>query len=242
MELGLLSVLLIGFGLGIKHAVEPDHIIAVTTIASKSKNLWQSSLTGLFWGIGHTMTILAVGLVLIIFKNQIPPIWAMSLEFCVGIMLVYLGIATLLAYKHKKVHFHGHEHESKQHKHFHSHKEDRGYSHNHAHHNSHSASFVKSFIIGSIHGLAGSAAVVVLTMSTVKSVYEGTIYIIVFGLGTVFGMLFFTTIVGIPFVFSSGRPSSNFLAPLAGTISTIYGFYFMYNLGVTERLFKLWWQ
>lgn len=238
MEQSLLSILMIGFILGIKHGIEPDHIIAVSTIASHSKKLWRSSLAGLFWGIGHTATLLVAGFVLILFKNEIPKIWAMSLEFTVGIMLVYLGIAAILPYKKKKIHVHKHEHDGDQHKHFHSHQQST--EHNHEHKN---ILYFKSLFVGLVHGLAGSAAMAVLTMSTVKSVGEGILYILIFGAGTVSGMLIFTTIIGIPFVINAQKIRINkTLARVAGAVSTIYGFYYMYNLGVTEGLFRLWFQ
>ena len=91
MEVTLFSVLALGFILGIKHAIEPDHVIAVSTIASKSKKLWHASLAGVYWGIGHTATLFIIGIILIFMKNDIPEKWSMSLEFLVGIMLVYLG-------------------------------------------------------------------------------------------------------------------------------------------------------
>ncbi|SIQ94204.1 hypothetical protein SAMN05878482_102596 [Peribacillus simplex] len=95
MEMSLLFVLAIGFALGIKPAPEPDHIIAVSTIASQSKKIWKSSLAGVFWGIRHPLTLLVFGVILILLENEIPEAWAMSLEFLVGIMLVYLGITTI---------------------------------------------------------------------------------------------------------------------------------------------------
>lgn len=99
MEVSLLLVLGIGFLLGTKHALEPDHIIAVSTIASQSKKIWKSSLAGVFWGIGHTLTLLVFDIVLILMKDEIPEAWAMSLEFVVGIMLVYLGMTTIFSWK-----------------------------------------------------------------------------------------------------------------------------------------------
>lgn len=168
MEISLLSTLAFGFILGIKHAIEPDHVIAVSTIASGSKKLWRSSLAGVFWGIGHTATLFIVGLVLIL---------------------------------------------------------------------------MKSMLVGLVHGLAGSAAMTLLTMSTVKSVWEGAVYILVFGVGTVVGMLLFTTVIGIPFVISAKKIKINkALTQITGVISTAFGFYYMYNLGITEELFKLWIQ
>ncbi|WP_391117775.1 sulfite exporter TauE/SafE family protein [Psychrobacillus sp. L3] len=218
MDVTLFSILSIGFLLGIKHAIEPDHVIAVSTIASKSKKLWQSTLAGVFWGIGHTATLLVVGLILIVMKNEISDRMSMSLEFVVGIMLVYLGIMNIINFRKKKQHTHPHMEQS-----------------------SNKMSYLKSTTIGLVHGLAGSAAMVLLTMTIVNSVWEAAVYILVFGAGTILGMLFFTTLLGIPFVFSSKKYNVNrILALSAGGISLVFGIYYMYNLGVTEGLFSLW--
>jgi sulfite exporter TauE/SafE len=97
--------------------------------------------------------------------------------------------------------------------------------------------------MGFIHGLAGSAAMILLTMSTVSSIWEGVLYIMIFGAGTIIGMLCFTTIIGIPFILSTKNINLNTgFARLTGLISAVFGFYYMYNLGVTEGLFKLWIQ
>ncbi|MED4203933.1 sulfite exporter TauE/SafE family protein [Neobacillus mesonae] len=219
MEITLLSILALGFILGLKHAIEPDHVIAVTTIASQSKKLWNASLAGVFWGIGHTATLFIIGIILILIKNDISDKWSMSLEFLVGIMLVYLGIVSILSFR-KSGREEGHTHT------------DKSYI---------KGSYMKSVVIGLIHGLAGSAAMVLLTMSTVDSVWEGALYILIFGLGTITGMLTFTTIIGLPFVLSTKRKKINrSLTLTAGIVSTVFGVYYMYNLGVTEGLFALW--
>jgi ABC-type nickel/cobalt efflux system permease component RcnA len=237
-EAGLLSILGLGLILGIKHAIEPDHVIAVSTIASQSKKLWKSSLAGVFWGIGHTATLFIVGMFFILMKGEIPEKWAMSLEFLVGIMLIYFGITAIKSFGN--IHVHTHDHDEDLHKHVHSHNHHGTHNHVHKHKE---ASYVKSMWMGLIHGLAGSAAMVLLTMTTVNSVWEGALYILVFGAGTVLGMLFFTTIIGIPFVLSSKKLSINkALTQITGFISTAYGVYYMYNLGITEGLFKLWLQ
>ncbi len=236
MEVTFLSVLALGFILGIRHAIEPDHVIAVSTIASQSKKLWHASLAGVFWGIGHTVTLFIVGIIIIIMKGEIPEKWAMSLEFLVGIMLVYLGIKTIIAFKN--IHIHRHTHDGEDHKHVHTHTNSGSHEHKHQHRN---AKYLNSLLIGLVHGLAGSGAMVLLTMSTVKSVGEAAVYIIIFGGGTILGMLFFTTIIGIPFVLSKKRTSiSGSLGILTGVISTIFGVYYMYNIGVHEGLFHLW--
>ncbi|MED3983023.1 sulfite exporter TauE/SafE family protein [Peribacillus simplex] len=212
MEMSLLLVLAIGFVLGIKHALEPDHIIAVSTIASQSKKIWKSSLAGVFWGIGHTLTLLVFGVILILLKNEIPEAWAMSLEFLVGIMLVYLGITTIFSWKQTE----RHDHTGR-------------------------ATYLKSMLVGIVHGLAGSAAMVLLTISTIDEAWQGAIYIIIFGVGTCIGMLLFTTILSIPFVTSSSSKKVNrLLIRLTGVISTVFGIYYMYNLGINEELFSVW--
>jgi sulfite exporter TauE/SafE len=219
MEATLLSVLALGFILGIKHAIEPDHVIAVSTIASQSKKLWNASLAGVFWGIGHTATLFIIGIILILLKGEIPEKWAMSLEFLVGIMLVYLGIKSIFSFKNIHIHHHQHDHK-------HQHKK---------------TTYLQSMLIGLVHGLAGSGAMVLLTMSTVKSIGEAAIYILIFGAGTVIGMLFFTTIIGIPFVLSKkSKTISRPLGIVTGVISTVFGVYYMYNLGVNDGLFNLW--
>jgi ABC-type nickel/cobalt efflux system permease component RcnA len=216
----LLSILLLGFLLGIKHAIEPDHVIAVSTIASESKNLKRSIFAGVYWGIGHTATLFIVGMFLIVAKNTITDTVALSLEFIVGIMLVSLGLNSIVAFlKHR--HHHPHTDGSQT-------IEKKVRTH------------YKSFFIGLIHGLAGSAAMVLLTMSTVSTAWQGALYILIFSCGTVVGMLSFSTVIGIPFVLTSGKQLNRYLNHLAGIISILFGIYYMYNLGVNEGLFNLW--
>ncbi|WP_139492026.1 LysE family transporter [Brevibacillus dissolubilis] len=238
MEESLLAVLSVGFVLGIKHAIEPDHMIAVSTIAGHSKNLWRSSLTGVFWGIGHTATLFIVGLLLIMMKGEIPEKWAMSLEFTVGIMLVYLGVTNLFAFGRKKMQWLAHEHDGHEHHHIQPDPSDHQDIHTKT-----KSSYLKSVLIGFVHGLAGSAAMVLWTMSTVASVWEGGLYILIFGAGTILGMLLFTTLLGIPFVLTANRLQFNRrLTQATGLVSVVFGVYYMYNLGITEGLFSLWMQ
>lgn len=210
----LVSILLIGFLLGIKHAIEPDHIIAISTIVGESKDIKRSIFAGVYWGIGHTATLFIVGMMLIVAKNTITHTVAMSLEFIVGIMLVTLGLNSLFSHFKHRSHL------------------VKGDKKNRSH--------VKSFFIGLVHGLAGSAAMVLLTMSTVSTAWEGALYILIFGIGTVAGMLSFSTVIGIPFVLTSGKQVNRRLNHFTGIISVLFGLYYMYNLGVNEGLFTLW--
>jgi cytochrome c biogenesis protein CcdA len=226
-KVDLLSILTLGLVLGIKHAMEPDHVIAVSTIVCQSKKIWRSSLAGIFWGIGHTLTLLLFGMTLILIKKEISEEWSMSLEFFVGIILVYFGISAILSLK--KTH---------EHSHFQHHLDTDNPIHTYK-----GIPYVKSLFIGIIHGLAGSTAMVLLTMSTVKNAWQGFLYILFFGAGTVLGMLCFTTLIGIPFTLSARKIRiQKALIQITGLISIVFGIHYMYNLGVTEGLFKLWIQ
>jgi len=203
MSGSFLSILALGFILGIKHATEPDHIIAVSTIASRTKKLSRSSMTGIFWGLGHSATLLVVGMIVIGLKQQISEQTAAFLEFFVGIMLVYLGVNGVRLSRKQKVHEHGGT------KHFHA----------------------KSFAIGSIHGLAGSAAMVLLTLTRVNTTMEAFQFILIFGVGTIAGMLLFTTALGLPFIWTASRHSlQSSVAVMASALSMLYGLYYMYSI------------
>ncbi|MEV5116486.1 urease accessory protein UreH [Peribacillus frigoritolerans] len=207
--MSLVSILTLGFLLGIKHSLEPDHVIAVATTAGNTKKLSRSTLTGVYWGIGHTSTLFLIGVLFIWMKGET---LSMTLEFGVGIMLVMLGARSLFKarpdIKNEKDRF---------------------------------RPYLVSALIGFVHGLAGSAAMVILTMSTVTGIGEGSIYIIIFGTGTIIGMLCFTTILGIPFALNGKDIVLNrIFIKMAGAISFAFGLYYIYKLGVTEGLFALW--
>ncbi|PEJ28327.1 urease accessory protein UreH [Peribacillus butanolivorans] len=207
----LLGVLGIGFLLGLKHALEPDHIIAVSTIAGKQKSLIHSSFLGVFWGIGHNLTLLGVFLILALTKGSIPQKWGMAFEMGVGVMLIYLGILSFLTLKKKN-----RRKESKENKQL----------------------FLKSMFIGQIHGLAGSAAMTLLVVSAVDSIKSAILYIGIFGAGTILGMLVFTCVVSLPFVFSGKMQRMNrILTGTASVISICYGIYYIYLMGYQEGLF-----
>lgn len=210
------SIFSLAPALGMKHATEPDHVIAVSTVASRSKRVGSATLAGVFWGIGHTVTLFGMGMVFGLVKNQITDAWAMSLEFVVGIMLVYLGVSNMST--GRKSHIHNHLLE----------RTDSGY-------------FLRSMFIGVVHGLAGSGALVLLTMSTVNTLWQGALYILIFGLGTIIGILILSTFIGLPFVLSSKKSTMHSkMTKCTAAISVFFGLYYMDNLGIGEGLFQLW--
>jgi high-affinity nickel permease len=151
-ELSTISVLVIGFVLGLQHATEADHLAAVSTIVSDKKNLFTASIVGGLWGVGHTISLFTVGLVVILLKFQISESLETKLEACVGAMLILLGLNALRKlFRASKFHVHSHEHDGHKHVHIHAHSKSAEESH-------HRLS-PRSIFIGMVHGLAGSAAV-----------------------------------------------------------------------------------
>lgn len=233
MTFELFTLFSIGLLLGLRHAMEPDHVIAVSTIASRTGNLLKAAAAGIFWGLGHTLTLFVVGLLFIGLKMTIPEKLALSMEMLVGIMIVGLGIFTVRSFYRKKVHVHVHEHDGEKHAHFHSHQDSRIHQHSHIH-----KPKQKSFFIGVVHGLAGSGAMVILTMGTAKTFLQSAFYILFFGAGTVLGMLIFAVLLGIPFVFLArfANGMERKLGLAAGILSIGYGLFFMYQIAFTEGL------
>jgi ABC-type uncharacterized transport system, permease component len=198
-QLSTFSVLAIGFVLGLQHATEADHLAAVSTIVSEKKNLFTASLVGGLWGIGHTISLFAVGLLVILLKVEISPSLEAKLEACVGAMLVLLGINALRKlFTASKVHVHSHEHDG--HKHVHIHAHSAGLMEE-----SHHRLSPRSIFIGMIHGLAGSAALMLLVVPTIPSQSVALLYILIFGIGSIGGMMAMSFLIGLPFHFTAGR-------------------------------------
>lgn len=202
----------LGFGLllGIKHAFEADHLIAVTTMLHEQKDARRAALVGTFWGIGHTTTLFVVGLIVLVLRVSIPEAIAVRLEGIVGVMLILLGIQAIL--KKNILHTHSHAHEGESHSHLHT-------NHHHQH--------KKSFLIGTIHGLAGSGALMVLVLSLVQSVWEGIVYIALFGIGSTIGMTLMSLFLGVPLSKSLAmfNKTERYVRVGMGIVSIIFGLF-----------------
>ncbi len=198
-DLSTFSVLLIGFVLGLQHAMEADHLAAVSTIVSEKKDLLTASIVGGFWGLGHTISLFAVGLLVIVLKLQISESVEARLEACVGIMLVILGLNAFRKLSQtEKIHTHTHEHDGHIHTHFHTHRDEEA-------ENSHHRFSPRSVVIGMIHGLAGSAALMFLILPTIEAPVVAITYILIFGLGSIAGMMAMSFLIGLPFHFTAER-------------------------------------
>lgn len=236
MEASLYAAFGLGLILGIKHALDADHLIAVSTIVSEHRSLKWASLIGAFWGLGHTATLFVVGLLVIGLRLTIPPRLALGLEFLVALMLVILGGSILWrSFRVEKLHLHAHAHNPETHAHFHLHgSREEDHSHPHPF-----TSMRKPFLVGMVHGLAGSAALMLLVLTTIPSPLAGLAYILIFGSGSVGGMLVLSSMIGLPFILTAQRFSlvNRWIRLVAGVASVFFGLFLGWEIGFQQGLF-----
>jgi sulfite exporter TauE/SafE len=227
----------LGFVLGLKHAMDADHVVAVTTIVTEHRSLKRAGLVGLYWGLGHTLSLLAAGIAVVFLRRSVPPPWAAALELAVALMIVFLGgrILCLLFWNRERVHAHPHTHGSVTHSHlhFHGHGDAHRGSGPHAHSGRRHGGSVglRPVAVGMVHGLAGSAALTLLVLTEGMSGGSkalGIAYLALFGAGSIVGMLTMSVLLGIPFVFTSNRfERVNVpLRLLTGAGSVLFGLYY----------------
>ena len=224
-ELSTFSVLLIGFVLGLQHAIEADHLAAVSTIVSEKKNLLTAALVGGMWGVGHTISLFVVGALVIFLKLQISESVEMKLEAIVGGMLILLGINALRKlFSAEKIHAHAHEHGTREHIHIHAHAAETKEV-------SHHRFSPRSILIGMVHGLAGSAALMLLVVPTIKAPAVALLYILVFGIGSIGGMMAMSFLIGLPLHFTANRfgAVSKGIRLCAGVFSLVLGGLIVYE-------------
>lgn len=231
-----LGILGFGFLIGLKHATEADHLAAVSTIVAERKSLLSSALIGAFWGLGHTISLFIVGIFVLLLNFQISDQTGRILEFCVGVMLLLLGINVLRKLlQGGHLHFHAHEHDERAHAHPHIHihgQEDEANTH-------HGFKFSpRSVIIGMVHGLAGSGALMLLILPTIESRAVGLLYIVIFGIGSIAGMMIMSFLVGLPFHFTANRLNrlNYVLQSVAGLFSIGLGLFIIYEKGIVEGI------
>ena len=232
------TVLGLGFILGLRHALDPDHLVAISTIAGEHKSLKKASLVGTFWGLGHTASLLIAGVAVIILKLQISETTSLWLEFAVALMLVLLGARALKrALRGWKFHIHMHTHDGRRHLHLHRHRP--GEEQSQEHHHQHLLRFgARPFFIGMVHGMAGSAALMLLVLATIPSAIVALLYIGIFGLGSVVSMLAMSSLMSLPFILSGRRFSfvSEGLQVAAGVLSLAFGLFLIWQYGFRDHL------
>jgi sulfite exporter TauE/SafE len=228
-----LTILGLGFILGLRHALDTDHLAAVSTVLAERPSLRASGLVGLSWGLGHTAVLLVVGVIVLVLRVPIPDPMAVAAEGVAGLMLVALGSLLGARLIRERWHLHPHDHGGTKHVHFHSHSHSRDHSHVHWWRQS-----VRPLCIGMAHGLAGSAALLLLVVATADSVIEGLVYIAVFGCGSILGMILIGLALSVPVLWSLrlGRPLFLAVQGLASIGSIALGCSIVYRILVSETL------
>jgi hypothetical protein len=259
--IGFLSILAVGFFLGMRHATDPDHVIAVTTIVSNQRNSMRAAMIGAFWGVGHTLTIFVVGAGIILFNLVIPVRLGLSMEFSVAVMLIILGSINVVAFirsvpaesspayaGEEVIHSHTHSHGDYAHNHPHTHS---AVPHTHVVDDAPLAwmdrvfggtsiyQYPRPFVIGVVHGLAGSAAVALLVLTTIRDVRWAIAYLLIFGIGTIAGMMMITMSIASAFTMvGKGREKfSRRLAFASGLLSLCFGLFVAYQICFVNGLF-----
>jgi hypothetical protein len=251
----LLPVLLLGLLFGIQHATDPDHVIAVATIVARTRRFGAGALVGAFWGVGHTVTVTAVGVILIAFNLTVTPRVALSLELVVALMLIVLGILRIVwvfrdsdavpvahlgePHSHEAgpaLHSHAHRHGEAVHRHPHVHPPARLLR---ALRTVGPAQALRSALVGLVHGLAGSAAVALLVLSSIRGTAGAVGYLLLFGVGTILGMTAITGLLSLPFTIRAPRlrRGRQALALTTGAVSLAFGLYLAFQIGIVEGLF-----
>jgi hypothetical protein len=231
------GILLLGLLTGLRHSIEADHIAAVlSVVASNHKNIKHASMLGAIWGLGHTMSLFVAGLVVLLLAVNISETISSRLEFGVGIMLLFLGFTTLTGWSIGKF-FKGLRHQKSSHKHIHYHQGNIVHSHGHIHDNEHKHGH-KPLIIGMVHGMAGSGALLLIVLSTINSIPLGLAYIAIFGAGSIGGMVGVSTLMGIPFVKLSNSAKVSIALRYAAAITTLaIGAGLIYDLVWIDQIF-----
>ena len=243
--ISLIGILILGFFLGMRHATDPDHVVAVMTIVTRQRGIARAGVIGALWGVGHTLTIFLVGASIILFKVAIPPRLGLSMEFAVGLMLILLGVLNLTGVLHWLQHrftpsmlaaepwagsdplpaiAHA---TSSQNRLERSLREFGLYN------------ALRPLVVGTVHGLAGSAAVAILVMTTITEPWWAIAYLLLFGLGTIAGMAAMTTAMAFPIIYT-GRKMFRWNQALtvgSGVLSVAFGMFISFQIGIGGGLF-----
>lgn len=208
------STIALGFLLGMRHATDADHVAAVAATVGRERLVRPAAWIGMWWGVGHTLTIVLVGAAIVLFDWIVEPRLGLAMEFVVGLMLVLLGVGNLRAARASETPEHA--------------DREAGTTH-----------IARPLVVGVVHGLAGSAAVALLVMTTIRAPAWEVIYLLVFGAGTIAGMMLITMTIAMPFV-SYGERSVNrqsFMRLATGVASVALGLFLTYRIAVIDGLF-----
>ena len=236
-SLNIFVILSLGLVFGLKHATEVDHVVAVTTIVSRHKNVFRSAVVGGLWGLGHTASLLVVAVIVLSLRIAIPEVVSAWLEFGVAIMIIGLGVSALWRALRKSghVHVHKHDHDGLSHTHVHFHEHETRHEPTARSQHSHNVSRVgwKPVLVGMVHGLAGSGALTLLVLTQIGSPWLGLLYVLTFGVGSIVGMLLMSALIGLPFAIASAKLTHihHGLQTAAAVLSICFGVWYAFSAG-----------
>ncbi|HEX7960769.1 MAG TPA: high-affinity nickel-transport family protein, partial [Terriglobales bacterium] len=234
----LLAMIGLGLLLGVRHSTDADHVVAVTTIVSQQRKVWDAAMIGALWGVGHTLTIAVVGSAIILFNVAIPPRIGLSMEFSVAIMLIVLGVLNLtgimqwiterLASTNKGTPIQNQEGAGQKTESLLDGVASRFGAYQ----------VIRPLTVGTVHGLAGSAAVALLVLASITAPGWAVAYLLVFGLGTILGMMVMTIVIALPFTCTGSFARLNSgLRLTSGLVSMAFGLFLAYHIGFVDGLF-----
>jgi ABC-type nickel/cobalt efflux system permease component RcnA len=222
VDTSLIATLSLGFLLGLRHALDADHVAAMSTFVSQDRVIWQSCLRGTFWGVGHTAALLVASVAVMMFKLQISPALERTVEGVIAVVLILLGGQVLVrTLGTVSLHRHEHTHGGTAHSHVHVHVGEAG-EHGHVHL---WRAAPQPLLMGLLHGLAGSGALIVLVLTTMPSPVAAVLYVLVFGVGSTAGMLVLSGLIGVPFALAAGgsRALAAALQAVVGAVTMLVG-------------------
>lgn len=230
LDLESLSLLSLGFLLGLRHALDSDHLAAVSTVLAERPSLLASGAVGFWWGVGHTLTLLLVGSVVLAWGIRIPDEFELLAESGVAILLIVLGASLALKLYRERWHVHSHHHEGEPHIHFHSHQRQENHRHRHW-----MVQSIRPLCIGMAHGLAGSAALMLMILATTKETSVGLLSILVFGVGSIIGMMVIGLTISVPVIYSRSISRRLFMAVqgVASVASVSLGMWMLVKLALS---------
>jgi ABC-type nickel/cobalt efflux system permease component RcnA len=251
------AILILSFFLGMRHATDPDHVVAITTIVTKQRGIGKAALIGALWGLGHTFTIFVVGTMIILFQVTIPPRLGLSMEFAVAAMLILLGVLNLTGtLRWLQERFipgpqvpgagikDGDCNEAKAQpaqSPVTSQADSQKLSQDRVSHGIGLYNVMRPLVIGVVHGLAGSAAVALLVMTTIRDSWRAIAYLLLFGVGTIAGMMLITAVIALPFAFTIKKFAgwNRGISVASGLLSLAFGLFLSYQIGFVDGLFTL---
>lgn len=217
-----------------RHALEPDHLVAVSTLVAEEKRLWPAARLGLVWGLGHQLPLTLLGLPVLLLRLHLPAFLEHAVDLVVGLILIALGVRVVWRLRRDHVHGHAHDHNGHSHTHFHAH----GHSHAAGHHDhvhprpGRDQQGWLSFAIGMVHGMGGSGAVIVLALAAAPTLARGALYLFTFGIGVCLGMFALTLCLVGPAVATLSRFTRVHIAlrAAAGAASVVLGALMWYQI------------